>query len=83
MGEKNTLARQKHSDRISERAAGNAAREFKELDDLTEKSKATNTEPQSRVESINLLPVDNEEYKRRRDETLQKPGAVIGQTVVR
>ena len=33
--------------------------------------------------TIQLLDVDNEEYKRRRDETLRKPGAVIGQTVLR
>lgn len=30
-----------------------------------------------------LLDVDNAEYKRRRDEALQKPGAVVGQIVVR
>jgi hypothetical protein len=35
------------------------------------------------VSSIQLLDVDNEEYKRRRDEALQKPGAVIGQITVR
>jgi len=81
MGEKNTLARTKQANKVAERAAGNAAREFKELDELTEKSKAT-AEPQSRVESINLLPVDNEEYKQRRDAALQKPGAVIGQTTL-
>ena len=32
---------------------------------------------------LQLLNVDNEEYKKRRDETLQKSGAVIGQSVVR
>lgn len=32
---------------------------------------------------IKLLQVDNEEYKRRRDEALAKPGAVIGNTTVR
>ena len=87
MGEKNVLARQKQADKISERAAGGAAREFKELDELTEKAKsqdkAADTVPQSKVESINLLPVDNEEYKARRDAALQKPGAVIGQTTLR
>jgi len=30
-----------------------------------------------------LLPVDNEEYRARRDEALQKPGAVIGQATLR
>lgn len=32
---------------------------------------------------VKLLDVSNPEYKQRRDEALQKPGAVIGQTVVR
>lgn len=33
--------------------------------------------------NLTLLDVDNEDYKRRRDSALQKPGAVIGQTTVR
>jgi hypothetical protein len=33
--------------------------------------------------TIQLLDVDNEEYKKRRAETLAKPGAVVGQTVLR
>jgi len=37
----------------------------------------------SGVTTINLLPVDNEEYKARRDAALQQPGAVIGQTTLR
>ena len=49
-------------------------------------------QPQSRVTpvvvptnsgEIKLLDVDNAEYKKRREEALQKPGAVVGQTVVR
>lgn len=32
---------------------------------------------------VKLLDVNNPEYRQRRDEALQKPGAVIGQTVVR
>ena len=34
-------------------------------------------------QSLQLLDVDNEEYKRRRAEALQKPGAVVGQITVR
>jgi len=83
MGEKNTLARTKQANKIAERAAGNATREFKELDELTEKARVQEAVPQSKVESINLMPVDNEEYKARRDAALQKPGAVIGQTTLR
>jgi hypothetical protein len=37
----------------------------------------------SEVNTIQLLPVDNEEYKKRRDEALKKEGAVIGQITVR
>lgn len=33
--------------------------------------------------TVELLDVDNKEYKQRREEALAKPGAVIGQTVVR
>ena len=32
--------------------------------------------------TLNLMPVDNAEYKARRAEALQKPGAVVGQTSV-
>ena len=37
----------------------------------------------SDANTIQLLPVDNEEYKKRRDAALQKEGAVIGQITVR
>ena len=39
--------------------------------------------PDAKTSELKLLDVDNEEYKRKRDEALSKPGAVIGQTVVR
>ena len=39
--------------------------------------------PVRRVESIQLLDVDNEEYRQRRDAALQRPGAVIGHITVR
>jgi aspartate 1-decarboxylase len=35
--------------------------------------------PDGTTQSIGLLQVENEEYKRRRAEALEKPGAVIGQ----
>jgi Rieske Fe-S protein len=38
--------------------------------------------PANSPASITLLPVDNEEYRQRRDEALKKPGAVIGQTTL-
>jgi hypothetical protein len=37
----------------------------------------------SDANTIQLLPVDNDEYKKRRDEALKKEGAVIGQITVR
>ena len=54
-----------------------------ELDKLNDQEQTKPSQPVSKVESINLLPVDNEEYKARRDAALQKPGAVIGQTTLR
>jgi hypothetical protein len=57
---------------------GNKNREdkFKELDD---EPKVSAVQPST----FQLLPVENEEYKRKRDEALQKPGAVVGQAVIR
>jgi hypothetical protein len=39
--------------------------------------------PDTNTSEIKLLDVDNEEYKRKRNEALAKPGAVIGQITVR
>lgn len=87
VGEANVLARTKQADKLQERAISNKEQEFRELDRLVdgekEQSKPAETQPLSKVETINLLPVDNEEYKARRDAALQKPGAVIGQVTVR
>ena len=60
--------------RLTQPAGAKKNREdrFKELDDDQKVSAvAPNT--------IQLMQVDNEEYKRKRDEALQKPGAVVGQ----
>jgi hypothetical protein len=38
--------------------------------------------PDGTKSSLNLLPVDNAEYKAKRDIALQKPGAVVGQTTI-
>jgi hypothetical protein len=57
---------------------------FKELDSMIEKplgalnSSASNDAGQT----LKLLDVDNNDYKRRRDETLQKPNAVVGRVTV-
>ena len=44
--------------------------------------KGPDTVPTSDGE-VKLMQVDNEEYRRRRDEALAKPGAVIGNTTMR
>ena len=54
---------------------------FKELDEMSREQKGVEVAP-ARPTSLNLLPVDNEEYKARRDAALQKPGAVIGQVTI-
>lgn len=82
VGEANTLAKTKADQRILEKTLNAREREFKELDRVVEPPKVE-TKPQSHVETISLLDVDNVEYKKRREEALQKPGAVIGQITVR
>jgi len=85
VGEANVLARTKQADKMQELAIGNKEREFKELDQLVDTEKKVENKPVSRVEPVelNLLDVDNAEYKRRRDEALAKPNAVIGQVTLR
>jgi hypothetical protein len=38
--------------------------------------------PDGTASTLNLMPVDNAEYKARREEALKKPGAVIGQVSI-
>lgn len=55
----------------------------KELSNVSDAKPAAVATPVADASSarteLKLLEVDNEEYKRRRDEALQKPGAVVGQ----
>jgi len=83
LGDKNKVTKAQREQARDNAVKTTAEREFRELDQLNDKSKAPVSESSSRVEGITLMPVDNEEYKRKRDEALQKPGAVIGQSVVR
>jgi hypothetical protein len=39
-------------------------------------------QPNGATSTLNLMPVENAEYKARRAEAIQKPGAVIGQVSV-
>jgi hypothetical protein len=72
-----------------------SAREaFKELDEITgNKPEITPIAPQKGEEisvvrpdgstsTLNLMPVDNPEYRARRAEAVQKPGAVVGQVSI-
>ncbi len=86
LGDKNVLKSTKD-------AQSRAPEAFKELDGITQEQKGqTRSEPAPKSSNeisvinpdgtpgtIGLVQVDNEEYKRRRAEALQKPGAVIGQ----
>jgi hypothetical protein len=76
-GEANVLKRAKEAQAMREAqikyANDRAPEAFKEMDGKP----SANAKP-----GITLLPVDNEEYKKRRDEALKKPGAVVGQTTV-
>jgi hypothetical protein len=89
LGDKNVLK--------STRDAQNRAPEaFKELDDVTSGKKPVEVtpvapqqgqevsvvRPDGSTNTLNLMPVENAEYKARRDEALKKPGAVIGQVSV-
>jgi len=72
IGQANILKSTKDAERRAPEA-------FKELDEITTGRPVSGA---TQERGITLMPVDNEEYKRKRDEALQKPGAVIGQVTV-
>jgi hypothetical protein len=63
---------------------------FKELDRVTKPAEVSPVKSDSisvvttagTSNTFNLMPVDNAEYKARRAEAIQKPGAVVGQVSV-
>lgn len=60
-----------------------ASKSFRELEEEVNRiDRPTSSSVQS-GDGVRLLDVDNEEYRKRRDETLQKPNAVIGHITVR
>jgi hypothetical protein len=89
LGDKNVLKSTKD-------AQARAPEAFKELDEVTGAKKATETtpvapqkgdevsvkQPDGTTSTLNLMPVENEEYRARRAEALKKPGAVIGQVSI-
>ena len=88
IGAANTMKTAKETSRNSKEA-------FEELDRLTEEHKTgTEVKPAAKGEQVgvvdsngnrstlNLMAVDNTEYKERREEALKKPGAVVGQVTI-
>ena len=89
LGDKNVL-------KSTRDAQARAPEAFKELDEVTGGKKPVEvtpvapakgqevsvTQPDGATSTLNLMPVENAEYKARRDEALKKPGAVIGQVSV-
>jgi len=83
LGDANILKREKVNDAERASTKDNSDKAFKEID----RDNAINSKPVSEVTpvpgtSLTLMPVDNVEYKARRDAALQKPGAVIGQVTI-
>jgi hypothetical protein len=84
LGDKNKVTLKQRQRAQDLQVEGDAQKEFRELDQLNDKVKAPVSEvPQSQVQGITLMNVDNAEYKAKRDAALQKEGAVIGQTTLR
>lgn len=89
LGDKNVLKSTKD-------AQARAPEAFKELDDVAGSKKAVEVtpvapqksnevsvvQPDGTTSTLNLMPVDNAEYKARRAEAIQKPGAVVGQVSI-
>jgi hypothetical protein len=86
IGSANTMKTAKESARSSKEA-------FRELDEITGNAKSepvatpkgqevSVVRPDGSTSTLNLLPVENEEYKARRAEAIKKPGAVVGQVTI-
>jgi hypothetical protein len=86
MGGANVMKSAKETARSSQEA-------FRELDEITGNAKSEKITPQKGDEvsvvrlngstsTLNLMPVENAEYRARRAEAIQKPGAVVGQVSI-
>lgn len=65
--------------RTQEIVAPDTVKQDKEISSISNDSnKVAVNDAISNVTSLNLMPVENAEYRARRDEALQKPGAVVG-----
>ena len=79
--------------KTAKEAVRNSKEAFQELDEITGNSKAepattpkgqeiSVVRPDGSTGTLNLLQVENEEYKARRAEAIKKPGAVVGQVTI-
>ena len=89
IGSANVMKTAKETSRSSKEA-------FQELDEITGNKVITDSapvvpqkgqevsvvQPDGTKTTLNLLPVDNAEYKAKRAEAIQKPGAVVGQVSI-
>lgn len=89
LGDKNVL-------KATKDAQARAPEAFKELDEVTSGKKPVEVapvvpqkgnevsvvQPDGTTSTLNLMPVENAEYKARRAEAIQKPGAVVGQVSI-
>ena len=90
IGAANTMKTAKETSRSSKEA-------FRELDEITGNKPVTDSDavvpvkkgeevsvvkPDGSTSTLNLMPVENAEYKARRAEAIQKPGAVVGQVTI-
>ena len=85
LGENNVLRKDFEAKKLKREAELRSAKAHRELDQHTDKRRTDSATEDANLKQelgIKLLDVDNEDYKKRRDETLKKPNAVIGQTVV-
>ena len=77
LGDANILRSEKDQRELEKSTKQNSDRLFNEIN-----KPAPVVAPVSAPSTFNLMPVDNADYKARRDAALQKPGAVIGQVSV-
>jgi len=89
LGDKNIL-------KSTRDAQARAPEAFRELDEVTSGKKPVEVtpvapqrgqeisvvRPDGSTSTLNLMPVDNAEYRARRAEAIQKPGAVVGQATI-
>lgn len=88
-GDANVLKRANEQKQFDENTANRAREAFKELDEPEIKpvpvqsgTPVSVVKPDGSTSILNLMPVDNAEYKARRAEAIQKPGAVVGQVSI-